>query len=332
MDQTVQMDQMIQTAEEVIISILIHMIHIPQIIHPTVEVEMIQSATQNIKSVTLATQNMKSAHPTVVEATPEVTLATQNMKSAHPMVEEATQVEEDPAPIPQLTGLLEVKLPQSRTKVNAVPAGLSLPLETSLPEELSTTTPHQLITPSNNSSIAPLPTMVAVVVSWTQLSNTLKPHHSRPHPTIHIKVKKDTADTPKAKDKVPFLATVTFNTEVLLPLKKLSRVDQFLLPSMLLKLLSNLTLVVSLPLVADLLLITVLWLSVGTLMSQPDKNTSSSKINGVQAGEMVVTSRLVPSPPALAVFLTSHPSLLSIDQLRTSSSNYVYILLVFILK
>ena len=186
---------------------LIHMIHIPQMIHPTtVEAEMIQIAIHTLNTahpaeevvmIQSATQSTKIALQTTVEVvkTPVevVQTATQNTKSAHQMVEVVqTPVEEDPAPvdIPQLTGLLEVKFPQSKTKVSAVAAGLSLPLETSLPEELSTTIRNQLITPSNNSSIAPLllETMDAKVVSWILLSNTLKPLHSRPQLTTHTKL------------------------------------------------------------------------------------------------------------------------------------------------
>jgi len=135
-------------------------------------------------------------------------------------------VEVDPTPVvvvlPQqlpLTGLPKEKLPQSKTKVNAVPAGRSRPLEISLPEELSTTTPRQLITPSNNSLIAPdlSVTMDAVVELWTPLSNMLKPHHLRPQLTTHTKLQRAPAFTLHPKDKDLFLVTPTSYTTVSVP-------------------------------------------------------------------------------------------------------------------
>lgn len=153
----------------------------------------------------------------------ETTLMIHTLLMTHTLLLTA---EVDPIPVvvvrPQqlpLIGLPKVKLPQSKTKVNAVPAGRSRPLEISLPEELSTTTPRQLITPSNNSLIAPdlSVTMDAVVELWTPLSNMLKPHHLRPQLTTHTKLQRAPAFTLHPKDKDLFLVTPTSYTTVSVP-------------------------------------------------------------------------------------------------------------------
>ena len=66
-----------------------------------------------------------------------------------------------------LTGLLKVKLPQSKTKDNAVHAGHSLLLVVLIPDLLLPKTTPQLSTQSNNLLIAldHMEIMVAMVVS-----------------------------------------------------------------------------------------------------------------------------------------------------------------------
>jgi len=107
-------------------------------------------------------------------------------------------------------GLPKVKLPLSKTKDNAVPAGLSPLPELSLPPELSSMIPPQLITLSNKSSIAIKPETVAPVVSWTWLSPTLKPIHLSFPLTIHTQLPMDLAHTTLLKEPVPSLPTKTF--------------------------------------------------------------------------------------------------------------------------
>ena len=215
-----------------------------------------------------------------------------------------------------LTGLLKVKSLQFKTKNNAVAAGHSLPLETSHPEELSTTTSIQLIIPSNNSLIALNKTTDAMVVLWTLLSNTLWLLHSRLQLTIHILPKMVTAATLNPKELDPLLDTPTFNTTVFLPSKLLLIPDQSPLPSMHLKLLSNLTPVESLLLAAVPHLITESWPSAMVRTLKRELNTPLSRINGVLAGEIMVTSRLVSFPPTLAVCFLFHLSSPSIDRLE----------------
>ena len=72
-----------------------------------------------------------------------------------------------PQPPTVLTGLLKVKLPQSKTKDNAVPAGHSLLLVALIQDLLLPKTTPQLSTLSNNLLIAldHMETMVAMVVS-----------------------------------------------------------------------------------------------------------------------------------------------------------------------
>jgi len=139
-------------------------------------------------------------------------------------VVEVAPVEEDQVVVVNklqlpLIGLPKVKFPQSKTKVNAVPAGLSPPLEISLPEELSTTTPIQLITPSNNSLIALdlSETMDAVEVSWTPLSNMLNNHHLRPQLTTHTKLLQEAAFILHPKEQDLSLVSPTSNTTVFQP-------------------------------------------------------------------------------------------------------------------
>merc|ERR1712127_900498 len=92
-----------------------------------------------------------------------------------------------PTSLTPSTGSPRVPSPQSRTKDNAVHAGLSPPpvpsrVLNSLPLELSNPSP------SNNSSTATKLTKVATVVSWTTLSNTSRNPHSCSRLTIHTLV------------------------------------------------------------------------------------------------------------------------------------------------
>jgi len=197
------------------------------------EEETIQIATTVIQTTTTVEETIHITHTIQTTTMVEETIHITHMIQTATMVEETilmthmshpTVVVDHPVVVvlPQqlpLTGLQEVKLPQSKTKVNAVPAGRSRPLEISLPEELSTTTQSQLITPSNNSLIAPdlSVTMDAVVELWTPLSNMSKPHHSRPQLTTHTKLKLVPAFTLHRKEQDLFLATPTSFTTVSAP-------------------------------------------------------------------------------------------------------------------
>jgi len=189
--------QMEETIATTVRSMLTHTI---QTITTTTVVETILMTHTLLLTTTVEEMILMThmSHPTVVVDHPVVVVLPQQLP---------------------LTGLQEVKLPQSKTKVNAVPAGRSRPLEISLPEELSTTTQSQLITPSNNSLIAPdlSVTMDAVVELWTPLSNMSKPHHSRPQLTTHTKLQRAPAFTLHRKEQDLFLATPTSFTTASAP-------------------------------------------------------------------------------------------------------------------
>jgi len=106
-------------------------------------------------------------------------------------------------------GLPKVKLPLSKTKDNAVPAGLSLHPELSLPPELSSLVPPRLITLSNKSLIAIKQETVVPVVSWTWLSPTLRLIHLSSPLTIHTQLPMDLAPTTLLKEPVPSALTKT---------------------------------------------------------------------------------------------------------------------------
>lgn len=71
-------------------------------------------------------------------------------------------------------------LPQFKSKEIVAPAGLSLPLELFLLEDLLLVL-DLLTTPSNKSLIALIQLhMVAMEAAWSKLSNTSQPVHLRP--------------------------------------------------------------------------------------------------------------------------------------------------------
>jgi len=211
-DQVDQMDLMDQVEEETI------QIATTVIQTTTTVVETIL-ITHTIQTATTVEEMILMTHTLLLITTVEETILMILMTHmSHPTVVVDHPVEVLLLQL-QLTGLKEVKLPQSKTKVNAVPAGRSRPLEISLPEELSTTTQSQSITPSNNSLIAPdlSVTMDAVVELWTPLSNTSKPHHSRPQLTTHTKPKLVPAFTLHRKEQDLFLVTPTSSMAVSAP-------------------------------------------------------------------------------------------------------------------
>jgi len=226
-------------------SILTFLIQMLQLLHPVVVVPVEVAPVEEINLITHTLHTLlQLLHP--VEVAPVAVAPVEVVQHHLPLI-----------------GLPKVKLPQSKTKVNAAPAGPSPPLETSLPEELSTTTLLQLISPSNNSLIAPdlSVTMDAVVELWTPLSHMLKQLHSRPQLTTHTKLNKVPASTIHQKEQDLLLVSPTFNTIVWRPLKLLLIKDQSLLLSMPPQLFSNRTQVELLPLLAAVPhSITVLWL------------------------------------------------------------------------
>ena len=210
-------------------------------------------------------------------------------------------------PVP-LIGLLLGKLPLFKTRLNVVAAGPSPLPDVSHPEEPLLDT-HLLTTPSNNSLIAPPPTvtMVATVDGWTMPSNTSRLLHLLPLLTILTKPRMELAITPKQTvDPVPFQDILMSQETTLMLLRTLLSSVQSLLPSKPTKLLSNTTPPVLLPLDAELPSITVSWLSDTELKT--DKSSSSLRINGVLLGVTMVTSRSVPDPATFAVSSLTHPS------------------------
>jgi len=216
-------------------------------------------------------------------------------------------------PLKRSIGYQEVKLPQSKTRANAVPAGLSPLPELSLPPELSSMIPPQLITLSNKSSIAIKPETVAPVVSWTWLSPTLKPIHLSFPLTIHTQLPMDLAHTTLLKELVPSLPTKTFKLRRILRERWafiqwkppfLSVQSLSVLPPA--QLLSKITNQVSFLRVAVLKLITVFLPSVGVNLHPTVTSTSSSRTNGVHLGDKMVSSwsistTLVKSLPMLLI-------------------------------
>lgn len=154
----------------------------------------------------------------------------------------------------------------------------------------------QLITLSNKSLIAIKPETVAVVVSWTWLSPTLRPILLSFLLTIHTKLPMDHAHTTDPKEPVlsPAIKTLLKRHKrmerwVFIQWNKLSLSVQSLLVSPPALQLSSNTSLVSLRKVAVLKLITVFLPSAGVKLPMVT-NTSSSRTNGEQHGEITVTS------------------------------------------
>jgi len=198
-----------------------------------------------------------------------------------------------------------------KTKDNVVPAGLSPLLDVSDQEEQLLDS-HLLTTLSNSSLIAPLKTMVAVVVSWMLLSSMLRNLLLRLLPTTHIHQEPpkllDLACTPLPREPELSLDTLTSQLTASLLLRTLLPLVQSLLPSKPVKLLSNTTPPVLLPPAVEPHSITVSLLSDGELIPL-ESNTSSSRTNGVLLGVLMDISKSVPSIPTFAVFSLTHPSL-----------------------
>jgi len=210
-------------------------------------------------------------------------------------------------PVP-LIGFLQAKSPQFKTKLNAVVAGPSPLPDVSHPEELLLDT-HLLTTLSNNSLIAPAPsvTMVATVDGWTMPSNTSSKLHSLPLLTIHTLPRMELATLLlQTMELAPFPDIPMSQETTLMLLRTLSSSVQFLLPLKPTKLLSNTIPLVLLPLDAELNSITVSWLSDTELKTE--KSSSLSRINGVLLGVTMVTSRSVLDPATFAVSSLTHPS------------------------
>lgn len=125
--------------------------------------------------------------------------------------------------------------------------------------------------------------MDVVVVLWTLLSNMLKMHHLRPQLTTHTRLSKVPAIIIAQKELEVSLVIQMFQQTASVPLRTLFRLDQSLLLSKPIKLVSNSTLEEFFPLDVEPILIMVSWLSDGELILL-DKNTSLLRINGVQAG------------------------------------------------
>merc|ERR1711990_1017804 len=108
--------------------------------------------------------------------------------------------------MPPSTGEARTLLPQLRTKLNAVHAGLSpppVPSKVLMPSRLDPSNPSL----SNNSSLAPSKTLDAMVDSWTMLSCTLLLEtHSSSSQAIHT--------LPELEELPP---ANTANPEVLVP-------------------------------------------------------------------------------------------------------------------
>merc|ERR1712166_1586215 len=207
----------------------------------------------------------------------------------------------NPPTPPPSTGDPRTLLPQSRTKLNAVHAGLSpppVPLKALMPSRADPLNPSL----SNNSSPAPSKTLDVTEDSWTTLSNTSSLPHSSSKPTTH---------TPPEPEE--FLHALTTNPRVSVPslLSLMSpedpppkcrppfpATDQSPLPSKPIKWLSNLTPAVSSPPDVDKTSITVS--SPSDTEPLTDLNSSSSRTPGVHHGEMPVTLELDP-PPTHAV-------------------------------
>jgi acyl-CoA hydrolase len=202
-EETIHTIQTTTTVEEVVVSVW------------TADTTVVELIVVTHPTITVVEETIHTIHPTI-------TVVEETIHTTHPTitVEEAPVEEEAPVDlINQLTGSQEVRFHQSKTKVNAVAAGHSQPLEISLPEELSNTTLPQLITPSNNSLIAQdlSVTMDAVVELWTLLSSMLKLHHSRPQPTTLTKLLMVPACTPHPKELELFLVTLTSKKTVSVP-------------------------------------------------------------------------------------------------------------------
>lgn len=121
------------------------------------------------------------------------------------------------------------------------------------------------------------------MVSWTLLSNMLKLQHLRPQLTTHIWLSKVLAIIIAQKELEVSLVIQMFQQTASVPLRTLFSLDQSLLLSKPVKLVSNITLEEFFPLDVEPTLIMVSWLSDGELILL-DKNTSLLRINGVQAG------------------------------------------------
>jgi len=125
--------------------------------------------------------------------------------------------------------------------------------------------------------------MDAKVVSWTLLSNMLKMHHLRPQLITHTWLQKVPAISLYQKELERSVVIQMFQQTALVPLRTLLRLDQSLLLSKPINMVSNITLEEFFPLDVEPSLITVSWLSDGELVL-PGKNTSLLRINGVHNG------------------------------------------------
>jgi len=166
-----------------------------------------------------------------------------------------------------------------------------------------------------------------MVVSWTWLSPTLRAILLSFLLTIHTKQSAELAHTTLPKEPVLSPATKTLlrrpkRTErlVFIQWNKLSLSVQSLSVSPPALLLSNHTSQVSLRRVAELKLITVFLPSAGVNKLPPVTNTSSSRTNGEQHGEITVTSCSISTTLA-----KSFPTLLIQSYERLFSSQRIYL-------
>jgi len=190
-------------------------------------------------------------------------------------------------------------LDQSKTKVNAVHAGLSQQLALWLHQSQFNTKPPQLSTPNNNwlPALQPMETTVAMVVSQSMLSTTFKPTHKSPRPLIPINLvlsELPTLVTPHSPPQVSLRLKAQLTTTVLVAATLLSRTLFWSNPNQLvlrlIKQFSNSTLVVSLQaLLVEPLSTTPSYLLVGALMPLLDL-TGSSKTHGALHGDKTVMS------------------------------------------
>jgi len=188
----------------------------------------------------------------------------------------------------KLTGELKELLTQFKTKLNAVPAGLSLPsLLWKVP--ISSNQEISLNCPSNNLLTAIRLQMDAMVVSKSGLSTMLRQQLLNWSQLTHIKVRTKHARTNPEKDKLVLYPTKPSKPRAYLPLNLLSNPDQLasqlMLPTTTFK---DTPVVFLTPRNAVTTSIT----PSPPLVTDPatEKNTPSSETPGLPPGEKKVTS------------------------------------------
>jgi len=199
-------------------------------------------------------------------------------------------------------------LPPSRTKVNAVHAGLSPPLE-----PLKVPMPSRLVTSShsqNNNSLTAQPalaTKVVTVVLWTMVSSMPKRTSLNQNLTTHTLLKTANASSTPQRVRSQSLDTRMSPQEAPANSKLLFLLDPFQLPLKLTLMSSNHTaLVSSAALLAEPALTTVSSLSDSALTAPPERTTGFSRTHGVATGVKKDSSEFLSNPAVAQVSAVSN--------------------------